>query len=138
VVAPSVLNVEAVTLDGLVTLTNIDGYHVVTGSSVLADNVYGDLDAYADGGDADVEIFPYEGSIIRVESFGGDASVALPWGLAYDLRVYSDPDYGYEITDLGFDELVLGGDYAIGSTGAGSIRVEVIATGGSVWVTEAF
>ena len=137
VVGPPVMNVEAITLSGAVVLSDVDGYHYVTATEVVGERVYGDIDAYADGGGASIEIYPYLDSIVRIEAFASDAVVALPYGLPYDLRVYADPDWGYDVEDLGFDSLVLGGDYALGTTGAGSILVEVIATSGTVVVTSA-
>lgn len=138
VLGPRVFNVDAVTLNGTVSLYDVDGFHTVTATRVEGAGVWGDLDAYADGGGIDVEITPYDGSEIRIETLGNDAVVVLPWGLDYDLQVFADPDYGYDITDLGFDELILGPDYASGVSGAGSIRVTVLASGGGISVLESF
>jgi len=138
VVGPSVLDVEAYTADGTVALYGVDGFHYVTGSRVVGEKVYGDIDAYAEPGGIDVEVFPYTGSVVRLEAVGGDLFVSLPWGLPYDLQLAGDPAYGYELDDLGFDELALGPGYAFASTADGSVRVELYATGGTIYVYQAY
>lgn len=134
---PYVFNVEAITPRGTVRLSNVDGFHTVTASRVEGVGVWGDVDALADGDGIDLEIYPYDGSIVRLETVGDGLTVALPWGLDYDLQVFADPEFGYEVEDLGFQDLVLGPDYALGTTRTRSIRVTLLATGGVITVREA-
>jgi len=137
VAGPYIFNVEAVTQRGTVSLYDVDGYHTVTASRVEGAGVWGDVDALADGDGINLEVYPYDGSIVRLETVGDDLVVALPWGLDYDLQIFADPEYGYEVADLGFEDLVLGPDYALGTTRTGSVRVTLLASGGEIIVVEA-
>jgi hypothetical protein len=138
VAGPYIFNVEAVTARGTIGIYDVDGYHTLTATRVEGAGVWGDVDALADGGGIDLEVYPYDGSIIRLETVGDDLVVALPWGLDYDLQIFADPEYGYEIADLGFQDLLLGPDYALGTTRSASVRVTLLATGGDITVLEAF
>ena len=137
VAGPYIFNVEAVTLGGTIGIWDVDGYHTLTGTNVEGAGVRGDVDALADGVSIDLEIYPYDGSIVRLETQGDELQVALPSGLDYDLQIFADPEYGYTVTDLGFDDLILGPDYALGTAGAGTVRVTLIALGGEITVLEA-
>jgi hypothetical protein len=137
VVGPHVLDVEAYTVEGAVALYEVDGFHYLTGTRVVGERVYGDVDAYAEIGGIDLQVYPYDGSVIRLEVYGGDLVVSLPAGLPYDLDLAADPAYGYELVDLGFDQLTLGPGYALGHAGAGTISVQLLATGGTVTVRAA-
>ncbi len=134
---PRIFNVEAVTLNGTVRLVEVDGYHTVTATRVEGEGVVGDIDALADGGGIDLDITPYEGSIVRLETIGDDLVVALPANRDYDLQIFADPEYGYEVADLGFDDLLLGPDYVYGTKGDASVRVTLLASGGVISVLEA-
>lgn len=134
---PRFVDVEAWAPDGTVALFAVDGFHYLTASRVVGEEVHGDVDAYASYGGIDLEVWPRPGSVVRLESVHGDLVVALPVGLPYDLDLAGDPAYGYELADLGFDALTLGPGYAFAAAGDGSIRVELLATGGVVRVVPA-
>ena len=134
---PRVFDVEAYTLDGTVTLRDVDGFHYLTGSRVEGRGVFGDLDALATVDGLDVVVVPYIGSVVRLEVVQGDLEVALPAGLPYDLRLVTDPGWGYELVDLGFDEVSTGPGFAFASTGDGSVSVELINRDGPIFVRQA-
>lgn len=134
---PRIFNVEAYTAKGTARLVEVDGYHTVTATRVEGEGVVGDIDALADGGGIDMDITPYDGSIVRLETIGDDLTVVLPSGLDYDLQVFADPEYGYDVADLGFDDLVLGSDYVYATKGEASVRVTLLASGGEISVLEA-
>ncbi len=136
VVGPPVVNVEAVLLDGTATVSDVEGFHLVTANRVVGDGIVGDVDFYAARDGIDIEVFPWEGGTVLIQSFG-DVVLLLPYGMEYDLEIFADFEWGYEVAELGFDSLFLGADYVSGFTGAGKTRVEVIATGGTVYLWEA-
>lgn len=136
VVGPSVINVESVLLEGRAELFEVDGYHTLTANQIYGSGIHGDVDFYASSDGIDVEVFPYADSVLRLEAFG-DVVLGLPYGLEYELEVFSDPSWGVTITDLGFDSLFIAPDYVSASTGSGSIKVEVYLVGGSFVLWEA-
>jgi len=133
---PRVFDVEAITLDGQVALYDVDGYHHLTGSEVVGRGVFGDVDALSYGG-IDLQLYPYEGSRVRLEATQGDLWVALPAGLPYSLHLVTDPSWSYELADLGFDEVSLGPGHAFATAGQGTVSVELINHDGPVFVTVA-
>jgi len=130
---PRVVDVELLTLEGMVELTGVDGFHRLTGTEVAASGIQGDLDALAYEG-MDVTIRPYEGSVVRLETWSGDLYVTLPVGLPYDLRLAADPRWSYELDDLGFDRIDAGPGFAFASTAEGSVVVELVNHDGPIFV----
>lgn len=130
------VDVEAVLLDGPAYLYDVDGTHVVTANAVVGSGIAGDVDLYASLDGINVEVWPADGGTVRLEAYG-DVLLALPYGLDYDLEVFADPDWGVQVTDLGFDELLLAPDYVSAETGDGSIEVDVFVSGGVFALWEA-
>lgn len=136
VVGPERVDVEAVLLDGTAELNDVDGTHVVTANAVVGRGIRGDVDLYARLAGLDVQVFPDDGGTVRLEAVG-DVWLELPYGLDYDLEVFADPDWGVEVQDLGFDELLLAPDLVLARTGDGSIEVTVFVSGGGFHLWEA-
>jgi len=136
VIGPSRMDVEAVLLDGTAHLYDVEGTHLVTANAVVGAGIAGDVDLYASLAGINVEVWPNDGGTVRLEAFG-DVLLALPYGLDYDIEVFADPDWGVEVTDLGFDELVIAPDYVSAETGDGSIEVDVFVSGGVFALWEA-
>lgn len=136
VVGPRVINVESVLLDGRAELYEVDGYHTLSANQIYGSGIHGDVDFYAATDGIDVEVFPYDDSVVRLEAFG-DVVLGLPYGLPYDLEVFSDPSWGVSVTDLGFDTLTILPDYVAATSGAATLRVEVYLVGGSFVLWEA-
>lgn len=111
-------------------LSNLNGIHVVTANTVTGTRLLGDVDAYANEGPIDIEVWPYENGVIRIEAFS-DVTLWLPYGLPYDMDVFVDPYFPYDIAELGYDQLVLGDTSIRAFTGDRSVRVEVYVTGGA-------
>ncbi len=133
---PERVDVEAVLLDGAAYLGDVDGYHVITANSVQGDRLRGSVDLYASLDGVDVDVYPSDGDVVRIEAFG-DVILQLPWGLEYDLEVFVDPAWGAEVFDLGFDDLYLAPDYVSAVSGSGSIEVDVFLAGGTFFLWEA-
>ncbi|MEQ1504856.1 MAG: hypothetical protein ABMB14_21655 [Myxococcota bacterium] len=118
---PPAIDAEIVLLDGDAALYDLTGRQLVTADRITGEGLVGDLDLYATGGGVDVEALPEPGAAITIESVG-DTVLRLPYGGDYDLEVFADPDWGADVTDLGFDSLRSAPDYVRATTGSGSIR----------------
>lgn len=135
VVGPSVIDTVFSAVDSRAELRNVEGFHVVEAQSIYGRGIIGEGDFVAYGGDVDLTIEPwYDGSIVVVESTGGDVSIGLPYGYDYDLTVESDIDRELAIEELGFDTLILEPGLAIGRRGFRDVRVDIYARNGSVYV----
>ena len=134
---PPEMSAEIVLLSGAVQLHDLVGNHIVTADRVEGSGLVGDLDLLATSEGMEIEAWPEPGALIVLDSVG-ETTLALPYGLDYDLEVFADPDWGTEITDLGFDRLDASPDYVRAVRGSGGIRVEVTVDGGpfSLWITE--
>jgi hypothetical protein len=134
---PPTQNVEAILLDGRAELVDLTGDHIVTASEIVARGQVGDVDLLATAGGIDLSARPEPGDTLILDA-AGDTFLTLPYGLDYDLEVFSDPDWGVEVTNLGFDQLDASPDYVRAVTGSGSIRIEVTVRGGpfSLWNAE--
>lgn len=130
---PSVMNLDIDTRQGQVWVENVDGYHVVTASDIIGDNLSGDADFYADT--MNISIDPYDDSVIRLDAFG-DVTLYLPAERAYDMTVWGDPAFEMEVTDLGFDDFLLDAGYFSGRRGLATIRVDVTISGGGFYLYE--
>ena len=134
---PDVMDMDVVSRDGNVYLEDVAGYHIVTADEIVSTRLIGDVDFYANEG-MDVEIWPFEDGFVTLDSVGGDVVLYLPYGGDYDMQVWADPEYGLEITELGFDNFYLSpvGDYFAGSRGTESIEITVYLSGGSFSLLE--
>lgn len=138
VTGPSFMHVDILTDSGTAELFDVEGQHIVTANRVYGRNIIGDVDFFADSRGLDVEVLPYEFGLVLLESRAGDVNVYLPWGLDYDLTIVSDPDYELVVEDLGFDLLALEPGLGVARRGNGSIRVDILSSGGDVRVFSAF
>lgn len=127
---PERVDVDIFTGDGMVDLDFVEGVHLVTASGVRGQRIIGDADIYARAFGVDVEIWPYLDGTVVIESNGGDVYLALPFGASYNIRAFTDPDYGATVTDLGFNDLFIGVDYVSARTGRGDILIDVYVSGG--------
>ena len=127
---PPAENVEVVLLDGVAQLFDATGTHTVTANEILGRGLSGDLDLYATSGGIDLDARPEPGQTLTLEAFG-PVTLALPWGGDYDLEVFADPDWGAEVSDLGFDTLSVAPDYVSARTGSGAVRIAVVVRGGA-------
>jgi hypothetical protein len=135
---PSVVHLDLITLDGTVYMSDAVGTHVVTASRIEATALAGDADLYATNNGMDVELWPYDDGVIRLDSVGGDVILSLPYGADYDIQVWADGEYGLDVAELGFDNFYMAPDYFAGSRGTESIDVKVYVTGGSFSLLESF
>ncbi|MCB9792950.1 MAG: hypothetical protein H6741_09505 [Alphaproteobacteria bacterium] len=129
---PGVMDLDIINDDGRVDLSDVEGFHTITAERIDGERVVGDVDLYATEGDIDLEVWPYEGGVIRVETQSGDVDLTLPWGLEYDMQVWGDPDYEMIVEDMGWNRSAPGPAYFAGTVGRGLIRVDVYANGGTV------
>lgn len=127
---PPAENVEVVLLDGAAQLFDVSGTHTVTANAILGRGLSGDLDLYATTDGIDLEARPAPGQTLTLEAFG-PVTLTLPWGGDYDLEVFADPDWGAEVSDLGFDSLTVAPDYVSATRGSGAIRIDVVVRGGA-------
>jgi hypothetical protein len=134
---PSRMDVEIVTLEGDVTLSGVDGAHVVTADSILGEAVSGDADLYAARGGIRAEIYPDFGSLVILQAIDGEVVLGLPFGLQYDIEVFGDWDYPMDVQDLGFDDVVMSPGYFTAFTGGGNVVVQVFVEGGGFYLYEA-
>jgi hypothetical protein len=138
---PPAVDVEAVMADGSAELYDVVGTHVITANAIRARGVVGDLDLLSTLDGIDVETFPEPGDAIVLQS-AGSTLLAVPYGLEYDLEVFADPDWGVQVTDLGFDSLLYAPDYVRAVTGSGAIPsgaipIDVFVVGGPFYLLEA-
>ncbi|MCB9766353.1 MAG: hypothetical protein H6739_41645 [Alphaproteobacteria bacterium] len=136
ITGPDLMDLDVISDSGLVTLQDVEGYQVVTADRITGSRLVGDVDLYARAGDLDVEVWPWVEGVVRVETESGGLDLYLPWGLEYDLQVWGDENYELVVEDLGFARSTAGVAYFAATTGFGTIRVDVYATGGPVRVME--
>lgn len=129
-------DIEAILLDGKAELLDLTGDHIVTASEIVGRGLVGDLDLFATTGGIDLHADPEPGDTLILEA-AGETWLTLPYGLEYDLEVFPDPDWGAEVTDLGFDRLDASPDYVRATTGSEAIRIEVTVRGGRFWLWNA-
>jgi len=132
VIAPTRMDVDAITDSGTVRLDDVEGIHVVTATQVVG-SVVGDMDVYGTSS-VDVDFVPYVETDTLIES-DGSVTLAIPYGLEYDLTVRGDPSDTMEIAELGWDDLVLGEGFVNGLRGRGDVEIDIRA-GGSVRIVE--
>lgn len=123
---PEVLDLDIVAEGGTVQIDQIEGIHLITASQVTG-RAIGDLDVFGRTG-VDLDFVPYTETDARIESNGG-VTLALPFGLPYDLTVRSDPNDSMEVAELGWDDLVLGEGFVSGLRGRGDIEIDILADG---------
>ncbi len=134
IVGPAMMDTDIISENGRVELNDLDGIHVVTADRVVGRGLTGDVDFFADFS-IDVDVWPYDFGLIRVESGHSGVHLSLPYGLSYDLQIWGDPEESMVIDDLGFHTSYLGEGYFAAQSGDAAIRVDVFAYNGSVTVS---
>jgi len=132
VLAPTVLDLDLIADSGTVRIDDIEGIHTITATNVTGSTV-GDLDVYGSSS-VDLDFVPYVETDTYIES-GGSVTLAIPYGLDYDLTIRNDPSDSMDIAELGWDELVLGEGFVNGIRGRGHIEIDIRANG-SVRIVE--
>ncbi|MCB9688689.1 MAG: hypothetical protein H6738_21265 [Alphaproteobacteria bacterium] len=93
----------------------------------------GGLDAHVRGKGVDLELFP-EACALTVL---GPVTLSLPFGLDYHLTAITDPAWGADVVDLGFDTFVQTSERVEGSAGRQDVPVDLQVIGGPLLVLEA-
>lgn len=127
---PPTLGIEAVLLDGTAQLYDVSGPHTITANRIVGRGVSGTLDLVATTDGIELEAHPEPGQTITIESWG-PVTLALPYATEVDLEVFADPDWGADVTDLGFDSLVTSPDYVHAVSGSGAIPIHIVVLGGA-------
>ena len=133
IAGPAMMDTDIITENGRVNLYDVDGIHAVTADYIDGRGLTGDVDFFGDFS-VDVDVWPYDFGIIRVESRNSDVYLSLPFGLSYDLQIWGDPEEVMVVDDLGFHTSYLGEGYFAAQSGDAGIRVDVYAYNGSVTV----
>ncbi len=129
---PERVDVTLRTGDGSASLDGVIGRHLVVADRVEAWDVAGSAELRATAGGVTASLAPGPGDVVRVSADGGDVVLELPWGLAYDIQVWGDPEYAMTVHDLGFQYVVEDAGYFAAIAGPGTTRVDVVVTGGAV------
>lgn len=131
---PARVDVTLETGSGSASLDSVLGDHVVVADRIDAWNVAGSAELHATAGGVTASLEPGPDDVIKVSADGGDVVLELPWGLAYDVQIWGDPEYPLTVHDLGFQYVVEDAGYFAAIAGPGSTRVDIVVTGGSVEV----
>ncbi|MCA9493821.1 MAG: hypothetical protein KC621_28015 [Myxococcales bacterium] len=93
----------------------------------------GSLEGRVRGRGVDLELFPEACELTVL----GPVTLSLPFGLDYALTAFTDPEWGADIVDLGFDTFVQTSDRVEGTSGRADVPVELQVIGGPLLVLEA-
>lgn len=132
VTASEFMDLDIVADAGTVEIRDIEGLHVITATNIIG-RASGDLDIYASSS-IDLDFVPYTETDTLIESESG-VTLAIPFGLEYDLTVRADINDSIEVAELGWDDLVLGEGFVNGRRGRGDIEID-IQTSGPVRIVE--
>lgn len=137
VFGPSVVDLDIIANQGVVTLVDVEGTHVVEAGRVQTTRLRGSVDLTGTGGGVDAEVYPYLNGSVTVQSTSGDVIVRLPFGGNYDVEILGDPDFEMFVSEFGFVGSIAQPGYFTGVAGDGSTPVRITAQGGSVQLLEA-
>ncbi|MFT6159102.1 MAG: hypothetical protein ACJAZO_004667 [Myxococcota bacterium] len=137
VFGPSVVDLNIIANQGVVTLMDVEGTHVVQAGRIQTTRLRGSVRLTGTGGGIDAEIYPFFNGSIVVEGTSGDVIVRLPFGGNYDVEILGDPDFEMFVSEFGFVGSIAQPGYFTGVAGDGSIPVRITAQGGSVQLLEA-
>lgn len=126
VVGPEIVDLDLFTDSGTIEVGGIEGIHDLSGSSVRG-TVIGDAFITASSS-VDIDFVPYAETDMIIES-GSSVTLAIPFGLDYDLTVRGDPNDTITVDELGWDELVLGEGFINGYRGFGDVEIDIRANG---------
>lgn len=133
VVGPAPVGLTATVRSGDIQVQGVRGPLVLLADDIEVTDASGSADLLATWGDVSASLQPLPGDTIRVEA-DGDIHLALPWGLPYDLQVWGDAESQVVVEDLGFQYVMQDGPYLAAYAGSGSVRVDVIARSGDVFI----
>lgn len=131
VVGPIFVSVDAALANGDLEVRGAEGVHVLTANTVFGD-VWGDATVFADV--VDLNFVPYEATDALIEASGA-VTLGLPFGLAYDLTIRTNPDQPVTVAELGFQDVALGPGFFNGFSGFGDVEIDISA-GGPVEIIE--
>lgn len=125
VVTPEVTDTLLSLERGEVRFNGVDGLHEVYAPSVFG--VVGG-EVILDADNIDLALYPFDVSASVIDSRGA-VTLALPFGLDYDLVVRGNPEAPMVVDDLGWDDVRPGEGFFSGFRGRGLIRINVFADG---------
>jgi len=134
---PDQVDIDALVREGTVWLSEVEGSHVVTADAITARPVAGSVDLFAVRGGIDADVRPEDGDTIRLEAYGGDVFLGLPYGIDVFIEVIGDPTWGMDVADLGYDSYFVDSGYFTASTGEGRVVVQVVVDDGAFVLYEA-
>jgi hypothetical protein len=132
-IGPTVMSLDVVLDNGAAVLRDVEGVHTIAATSVTGD-VLGDMVVFADS--VNLAFVPYVATNTLIEATGS-VTLAIPFGLSYDLTVRTSPEQAVTVTELGFQQVSLGEGFFNGYSGFGEVEIDINA-GGSVDVVELF
>jgi hypothetical protein len=137
VFGPSVVDLNITANQGVVTLVDVEGTHIVQAGRIQTTRLRGSVQLTGTGGGIDAEVYPFLDGSVTVEGTSGDVIVRLPFGGNYDVEILGDPDFEMFVSEFGFVGSIAQPGYFTGVAGDGSIPVRITAQGGSVQLLEA-
>lgn len=126
VTGPDMVSIVADLRNGDARLDSVEGFHSIAAGSVSG-FLLGDFEVFADS-TVDLSFVPYEATDTLIEATGG-VTLAIPWGLSYDLTVRTSPDQAISVDDLGWQDLVLGEGFVNGFSGFGDVEIDINTSG---------
>ncbi len=137
VFGPSVVDLNITANQGVVTLVDVEGTHIIQAGRIQTTRLRGSVQLTGTGGGIDAEIYPFFDGSVTVEGTSGDVIVRLPFGGNYDVEILGDPDFEMFVSEFGFVGSIAQPGFFTGVAGDGSIPVRITAQGGSVQLLEA-
>lgn len=132
---PDAMDMEISSGSG-VSLTSVYGVFTLDVNTFTGRALAGQADVLATD-DVDLEIWPDPGGAVLIESTG-DVRLALPYGEPYDIEVWGNAEYEWNIADLGFDVISYGDATFDAETGDASIEIKVVVQNGTFTLDEAY
>lgn len=126
ITAPTQVDTVLTVDRGDVFLNDVEGIHDIVASSVRGVAI-GDVVVDASSR-VDLDFYPYDTTAADISSQGA-VTLALPYGLDYDLVVRGNPDAEMVVEELGWDDVRLSEGFFAGYRGRGGVRINVFADG---------
>lgn len=133
---PAVLDLELIVDSGRVWVEDITGVHTIHADGLTSNYLAGDLDAVVGGGGVDVELWPYEDCVVRIDA-NGPVTLALPAYGPYALDIDAGIDGVITLAELGFDELTLGEGWVQATRFPATCSIVIETQGDDVTILEA-
>ena len=138
IVAPAGLPAEIEVENGRVCLTDLRGQYDIEASGVELDAVGGELEIQVGTGGVYGILDLEEGDDILIVTQGGDVDLQLPYGLDYDLSVWSHPDALMNIDVAGLWVEQRHDGYYAGRGLLGDVHITIISDTGDVTVRNTY